>query len=34
MMDESGRTRNIPTKFIKDYEFDRELPGIPLVPTE
>src|SRR5882724_6473290 len=32
MMDETGRTRNVPTKFIKDYEFDRELPGIPPRP--
>lgn len=32
MMDESGRTRNVPTKFIKDFELDRELPGIPPRP--
>lgn len=32
MMNAWGRTRNVATSFIKEYEADQELPGIPARP--
>jgi hypothetical protein len=32
-MDEDGRSRNYPTKQAKDYDAQRELPGLPLPPV-
>lgn len=28
-LDESKQSRNYPTRFVRDYELDRDLPGIP-----
>ena len=32
-MDEDGRSRNYPTKQAKDYDAQKELPGLPLPPV-
>lgn len=32
-MDEDGQSRNYPTKQAKDYDAQRELPGLPLPPV-
>jgi hypothetical protein len=32
-MDEDGKSRNYPTKQAKDYDAQRELPGLPLPPV-
>jgi hypothetical protein len=32
-MDEDGKTKNYPTKQAKDYDAQRELPGLPLPPV-
>jgi hypothetical protein len=32
-MDEDGKSKNYPTKQAKDYDAQRELPGLPLPPV-
>jgi hypothetical protein len=32
-MDEDGRSRNYPTKQAKDFDAQKELPGLPLPPV-
>ena len=32
-MDEDGKSRNYPTKQAKDYDAQRQLPGLPLPPV-
>lgn len=32
-MDEDGKTSNYPTKQAKDYDAQRQLPGLPLPPV-
>jgi len=32
-MDEDGKSRNYPTKQAKDYDGQRQLPGLPLPPV-